>query len=375
MKKSQEELEKNKRKNASESQEGAGQKMEQMAMQMQMQMQSAQQESLEEDMNALRKLLNNIVDLSIDQEALMDGVVSTDRTDPKFKSLAQNQRKLKDDADHIGDSLYALSKRVPAIEPFVNKEMSSVNKNMGEALEWMADRNAASASMYQQYAMTSLNNLSLFLDEALQKMQQQMASNMPGSGNCEKPGGKGSKPSASDITKMQKSLSKQLEKLKEQMEKGENKGGKSGNKNAGMTKEIAQMAAEQAAIREKLEQLGQQLNENGKGEGNELKKIAEAMEENEKDLANQDFSRLSMMRQQEILSRLLKAEKAEREREWDDERKSQEAKNQKFSNPEQFSKYNEMKRKESEMLETLPPDLKPYYKKKVSEYFNKLEND
>jgi hypothetical protein len=326
-------------------------------------------------MNALRKLLNNIVDLSIDQESLMDNVISTGRTDPKFIGLAQNQRKLKDDARHIGDSLYALSKRVPSIEPFVNKEMSSVNKNMGEALVWMADRNAASASMYQQYAMTSLNNLSLFLDEALQKMQQQMASNMPGAGNCEKPGGKGSKPSASDITKMQKSLSKQLEKLKEEMKNGENKGGKSGNKNPGMTKEIAQMAAEQAAIREKLEQMGQQLNENGKGEGNELKKIAEAMEENEKDLANQDFSKLTMMRQQEILSRLLKAEKAEREREWDDERKSQEAKNQKFSNPEQFSKYNEMKRKESEMLETLPPDLKPYYKKKVSEYFNKLEND
>ena len=113
----------------------------------------------------------------------------------------------------------------------------------------------------------------------------------------------------------------------------------------------------------------------GKGEGNELKKIAEAMEENEKDLANQNINRQTMLRQQEILSRLLKAENAEREREWDEQRKSQEAKNQKFSNPEQFSKYNEMKRKESEMLETLPPDLSPYYKKKVSEYFNKIEND
>jgi hypothetical protein len=375
MKESKENLDKNKRKNASESQQNAGEKMEQMANQMQSQMQAAEQESLEEDMNALRKLLSNIIDLSIDQEALMTSVVSTGVEDPKFKALAQTQRKLKDDARHIGDSLYALSKRVPAIEPFVNKEMSLVNKNMGDALTWMADRNSANASVNQQYAMTSLNNLSLFLDEALQKMQQQMASNMPGSGNCEKPGGQGSKPSASDINKMQKSLAKQLEKLKEEMAKGENKGGSDGKKNQGMSKEIAQMAAEQAAIREKLEQLGQQLNENGKGEGNDYKKIAEAMEENEKDLANQDFSKITLMRQQDILSRLLKAEKAEREREWDEERKSQEAKNQKFSNPEQFSKYNEMKRKESEMLETLPPDLKPYYKKKVSEYFNKLEND
>ena len=375
MSESQEKLDKNKKKDASENQKSAGEKMEEMAQTMMAQMQAAEQESLEEDMNALRKLLSNIVDLSIEQEALMDHVILTNRTDPKFKELAQEQRKLKDDAKHIGDSLFALSKRVVQIEAIVNKEMSQVNLSMNDALEYMADRNSSSAAMSQQYTMTSLNNLSLLLDEALQQMQQQMASNMSGTGNCEKPGGQGKKPSASDLNKMQKALSKQLEQLKDQMNKGENKGGTSGNKNPGMSKEIAQMAAEQAAIRERLEQLGSKLNENGKGEGNELKKIAEAMEENEKDLANQNISRQTMLRQQEILSRLLKAENAEREREWDEQRKSQEAKNQKFSNPEQFSKYNEMKRKESEMLETLPPDLSPYYKKKVSEYFNKIEND
>lgn len=375
MNESKEKLDKNKKKSASENQQKAGEKMEEMAQTMMAQMQAGSQEALEEDMNALRKLLNNIVDLSIDQEALMDNVIITNNTDPKFKELSQEQRKLKDDAKHIGDSLYALSKRVVQIEAIVNKEMSLVNQNMNESIKWMADRNSASAAMNQQYTMTSLNNLSLLLDEALQQMQQQMASNMSGTGNCEKPGGQGKKPSASDINKMQEALSKQLEQLKEQMNKGENKGGSSGNKNPGMSKEIAQMAAEQAAIRERLEQLGQQLNENGKGQGNDLKKIAEAMEENEKDLANQNITQQTMLRQQDILSRLLKAEKAEREREWDEQRKSQEAKNQKFSNPELFSKYNEMKRKESEMLETLPPDLNPYYKKKVSEYFNKIEND
>lgn len=375
MDESEENLDKNKRKNASENQDSAGEQMEQMAQMMMAQMQASEQESLELDMNALRKLLSNIVDLSISQESLMSEVITTNRKDPKFKELAQEQRKLKDDAQHIGDSLYALSKRVGQIEPIVNREMSSVNKNMGDALERMADRNSSAAAMSQQYTMTSLNNLALLLDEALQQMQQQMASNMPGTGNCEKPGGQGKKPSASDINKMQKALAKQLEQLKEKMAKGENKGGKGGKKNPGMSKELAQMAAEQAAIRERLEQLGRELNENGKGEGNELKKIAEAMDENEKDLANQNISRQTMLRQQDILSRLLKAEKAEREREWEDQRKSQEAKNQKFSNPDQFSKYNEMKRKESEMLETLPPDLKPYYKKKVSEYFNKLEDE
>ena len=44
----------------------------------------------------------------------------------------------------------------------------------------------------QQYVMTSVNNLALLFDEALQQMQQQQANSKPGSGKCNKPGGSGS---------------------------------------------------------------------------------------------------------------------------------------------------------------------------------------
>jgi len=146
-----------------------------------------------------------------------------------------------------------------------------------------------------------------------------MASMMPGQGNCQKPGGSGQQPSASDIKKMQDSLSKQLDQMKKEMEKGKSPGGKGGNKNQGMSKEIAQMAAQQAAIRQQLEKLAKELNEEGKGQGNELKKISLLMEENEKDLANQNLTNQTKLRQQEIQSRLLKAEKAERELKYADE--------------------------------------------------------
>ena len=375
-KESEENLDKKKNKKASENQENAAEQMKQMADKMASQMQQAQQESLEEDMAALRKLLNNIIDLSIDQESLMDEVSTTEGPkDPRFKDLAQVQRNQIDDSKHVGDSLYALSKRILQLESFVNKEMASVNKNMGDALVNLADRNGQKAVMHQNYSMTALNNLALLLDEAIQQMQHQMASMMPGQGNCQKPGQGGEKPSASDAKKMQDALSKQLDKLKKEMEKGSKPGGKQGKDMKGMSKEIAQMAAQQAAIRQQIDALSKQLNEEGKGKGNELKRISELMEENEKDLANQNLTRQTMLRQQEIQSRLLKAEKAEREREWDDKRISKEVKDQKISNPEQFSKYNKLKQNEAEMLETLPPNLNPYYKKKVSEYFNKLETE
>jgi hypothetical protein len=45
----------------------------------------------------------------------------------------RTQRKLRDDAKVIEDSLFALSKRVPQLEAIVNREMNAVNGNMDEA--------------------------------------------------------------------------------------------------------------------------------------------------------------------------------------------------------------------------------------------------
>jgi hypothetical protein len=79
-----------------------------------------------------------------------------------------------------------------------------------------------------------------------------------------------------------------------------------------------------------------------------------------------------MRRQQQILSRLLESEKAEQEREQDEQRKSNEAKLQNLSNPAQFLEYKRLKEKEMELLNTVPPSLSPYYKEKVNNYFNSL---
>ena len=79
-----------------------------------------------------------------------------------------------------------------------------------------------------------------------------------------------------------------------------------------------------------------------------------------------------MRRQQEIMSKLLESEKAEREREQDEQRKSNEAKVQNFSNPNQFLEYKRLKEKEMELLNTVPPSLTPYYKDRVNNYFNSL---
>jgi len=373
MEKSSDELSKDKKKKASESQKGASQQMKEMAQQMQMAMDQGSSEQQEEDMDALRALLENIIRLSFDQEGLMEDFRKIDQKDPKYVLYGQKQRKLKDDSKMVEDSLYALSKRVIQIEPIVLKEIGLINRNMDKSLDEIAERQTPKVTEHQQYVMTSFNNLALLLDEALKQMQQQMANKQPGQGNCEKPGGNGSKPSASEMKKMQEALSKQLEQMKQQMGK-DGKPGQQGQKNQkqGMSEEVAKMAAKQAAIRQQLEQLSQEMNEDGSRSGNSLKEIAKEMEEIEKDIVNMRIDETTIRRQQDILIRLLQAENAERQRELDEQRKSNQALDQKYSNPMKYSEYQEQKSRETEMLRTMPPALKPYYKEKVNEYFNKL---
>jgi hypothetical protein len=386
MEKSSEELSKDQKKNAAKSQKNAAQKMQEMSQQMQKMQQQEQEEQQGEDINKLRDLLENIVQLSFGQEALMGELSKAKPNDPQYYKLNQKQKKLQDDSKMVEDSLLALAKRVPQIKVAVLKETSAINMNMEKAVEEIKDSQTPSfdgknhkqeAMSRQQFAMTSINNLALMLNEALSQMQAQAQKKdgKPGSGSCNKPGGTGSKPSAATMRQMQESLNKQIQKLKEGMEKNGNKpGNKQGGQGmGGMSQELAKLAAQQEAIRKELSKMADQLNKDGKGGGN-LGKLAEKMEETETDLVNKMLSNETMKRQQEILTRLLESEKAEKEREMDEKRQSNEAKSENFSNPNEFLEYNRLKQKETELLRTVPPSLNPFYKTKVNQYFNNFED-
>jgi hypothetical protein len=120
--------------------------MEQLAFQMKSAMQSNEQEQQEEDMDALRQLLENIVQLSFDQEALMDDLAAPHQGSALGGASAARRSKLRDDAKVIEDSLFALSKRVPQLQSIVNREMNAVNDNMDEAMETSARREPTNAT-------------------------------------------------------------------------------------------------------------------------------------------------------------------------------------------------------------------------------------
>ncbi|MBL0030709.1 MAG: hypothetical protein IPP27_00540 [Bacteroidetes bacterium] len=372
MEESSEQLDQKKSNKASKSQKNASQKMQQLAQKMSKMQQEMEEEENEEDMDALRALLENLLRLSFNQEQLMQQLKSIDINNPQYLKLSQQQQKLKDDAKSIEDSLFALSKRVAEIAPKVNQEITAINQNMDESLDNLEARMVPQARSRQQFVMTSVNNLTLLLSEALQQMMQQQAQSQSPS-SCKKPGKKKSS-SMAELRKMQEELNKNMQKMKVGMKQGQQpKPGKSGKEGQQMSQELAKMAAQQEFIRNELNKLNQSDNKDGTKKLGNLEDIANQMEETEKDIVNRMISEQTLKRQQEITTRLLESEKAEREREQDDQRKSEEAKNAYYRNPSEFEEYKRMKQKEMELLKTVPPSLNSYYKQKVNDYFQSID--
>jgi hypothetical protein len=363
-------LEKNRRKKASGSQGNASKKMDKLSKSLSEMQMDMNMEQMGEDINALREILENILQLSFDQEDLIFEINSTQIADPKYVKLIQKQNRLKDDLSMVEDSLFALSKRQMKIKPFITKEINSIEQNFEKAIKQLNNRRVQSAASRQQYILTSLNNLSLLLDEILKQMQKSFQNQCSGQGSqCNKPGQ--GKPSAKSMRQMQEQLNKQMQQLKEGMSPGKT-GQKPGQKS--MSEQLARLAAEQSAIRNQMQQYAEELKaENGEGSG-ELNKVLKDMEQTETDLVNKMISLQTLKRQEEILTRLLKSEKAEREREKEERRESNEAKTQDFSNPSNFLKYQNLKSKDVELLRKSSLSLKSFYKKKVSGYLHNIEN-
>jgi len=139
-----------------------------------------------------------------------------------------------------------------------------------------------------------------------------------------------------------------------------------------MSRELAQMAAQQAALRQALRELNQRLNKDGKGSMGNLEKVMRDMEKTETDIVNKRLTEEMMKRQKEILTRLLYAADAEREREVDEKRKAEKANEYSKELPPEIEEYLKKRQAELELYKTLPPNLQPYYRELVEKYFKSI---
>jgi hypothetical protein len=364
MEKSSDELKKNSPSKASQPQQQAAKEMKQLADKMQQKEQEGEESQNNVDAQQLRELLKNLINSSFEQEKVMQTLKGVNPSDPNYTTLAQNQKNIKDNLKTAEDSLYALSRRIPQIQSTVNQEVSGINNHIDQALENLGDRRVPDATRNQQYAMTSMNNLALMLSEALDQLQNSMNRGKSGKG-------KGKQQSMEQLAKMQEQLNQNMQKAREQMQQQGNQGKSSGGNN-GNSEQLAKLARQQQMIREGLEQINREENKDGTGSLGNLDKISKEMEQTEHDLVNRSISDEAMKRQQLIQSRLLEAEKAEQEREQDQQRESHAGKDTPPGYIKALQDYQQAKEKQTEQVRTVPPALNLYYKLKIKSYFDLL---
>lgn len=374
--------------NAQKNQKKAAQKMKEMSQNMQSSMQASGAQQTEEDIEALRQILDNLILFSFDEESLMETFRGIDLNNNKYASFLRKQNTLKEHFEHIDDSLFALSLRQPKISERVNKEITEVYFNIDKALELLAENNINQGASRQQFAVTAANNLADFLSDILDNMQESMSMSpgQGGQGDMQLP----------DIIMSQEELNKMMEEgLKDgdkgeksgvepkkpgqgdQEKSGEGKDGKSGNndnKSGGkgepeseefLNGKLFEIYQQQQELRNALEKRLEK-----EGLGSEGDRILKQMENIEMDLLNKGFTNRTLQKMLQLQHQLLKLDNAAFQQ--GEENKRESKTNQNNFNNQTNNRIIDAKEyfNTIEILNRQALPLQQTYKRKVKEYFD-----
>ena len=394
--KSEESLKNNNKKEAKKSQKQSSKKMKEMSAKMQKAMLEMEGESMEENMDDLRKILENLVIFSFQQEELMNKFNETSTKHPDFGNDLKKQNEIRTYFEHIDDSLYVLSMRVPKISNKIQDDLSTAHYNLDLSLDNFSENRFPQGISNQRYVMTATNSLADYLSNILNSMKENMSMKM---GKGKK--GKGQGFSLPDLIKKQGELSK---KMKEGMKKGDKKGqgkegkkpgekgkagekGKNGNsgeggesgKNKGKGKgdsngdldgELYEIFKQQSLLRQELENAINKNPSDQQGGNAAAKKALKTMEQLENDILNKGFNNGTFQKMQQLNYELLKLDKAALEQGKDKKRKSTANNIKQQRNRIKALNFKQQFYNQTEILNRQSLPLQLNYKKKVRVYFS-----
>ncbi len=360
MENSKKELDKKNRKKSGSEMKQTSDKLKNTAFAMQQMLNSNTMEQNMENIQNLKQILSNLILLSFEQEDVLAGLSDISSGDPELIKLNQQQKRIIDQSGIVKDSLYALAKRTPQINSLVNNELLSMELNLKKSADQMEEAQFPNARVSQQFVITATNNLALLLNEALDNLEQQMADAMPGDQECEKPGN--GKSGMNMLKQSSENIKQQLQKMIDQMKNG---------KGQQMNQQLGQSLMQHEMMQQMLRDI---MNDGSVGSDarKTLQQIDNMLEENRKQLINKNINAEMIARQNLITTRLLEAEKAELEREFEDKRESQTA-DDFYSNPAKFFEYKEDKNYSIEYLNKNAHKLNNFYNNKYKQYLNNIE--
>ena len=398
---------------AQKKQKKAAQKMKEMSQSMQSQMQQSGQEGAEEDAEMLRQILDNLLVFSFEEEGVMEDFKKMDDKSPNFASKLRLQNVLKQNFQHIDDSLYALALRRPELDEKINASLTEIDFNVNKALERLADNQMIQGVSSQQYVVTGANELADFLSNSLDQMNNQMSGQGQGQGKGKGKGqGQGQGQQLPDIIQSQEELNKKMEEGSKPGEgkkgdegkngegdkgegqegkgegegqggEGEGEGGQNGKEGRGEGEQkgegngegegdeyeqglLYEIYKEQQKLRQQLEDEIRKSGLEGKAE-----ELVKDMKDVEQQLLDKGFNNETLQRMTELKHELLKLKEATFQQ-GEEEKRESNTNLKNYANPvnssiEKAKKYFNT----TEILNRKTLPLKEEYKKKVQDYFQK----
>ena len=362
--KSEENISKGRKNKASDSQNKNSQNMQKMADSMNSMMQANSMQQKGEDIEALKRILENLINFSFKQEDLINNFKTIRNYDPKVMKLFDEQSNMKEDFQIINDSLKALAYRIPQINRTVTGELYNISKNLEEIKTRLENRKISRASINQNKVMTSANNLALLLSEILNQLKNSQQSG--GSGKGSKNPKNGKQKAMQDLKGLQESLKQQMEQMLKQMKEGNGQF----NKNA-QNKQLAKMLAQQEIFKQMLKEMqsGFSLNSETQKILNEINKMND---ENKKQIINRKITPQLLERQKKIETRLLEAEKAENKRKFDKKRESEQPDEKIYKSPKDVFMKNKNATEFDESLYKKNIQLNNFYKNLYEKYSKQI---
>ena len=404
--KAEEGLKNKKKSSAKKNQKNSAKKMQKMSAKMQKAMLEMGGESIEENMDDMRKVLENLMTFSFKQEALMNKFDAISITHPDFGKDLKKQNNIRTYFEHIDDSLYVLSMRLPKISSKIQNDLSTAHYNLEQSLENFSEGRFDNGISNQRYVMTSVNNLSDYLSTMLNNMKN--ASMKMGAGKKSKGF------SLPDIIKKQGELSEKMKKGRDKSKElarkpgkksGEEKGdGKKGEKpskndeagkninepnegglgekgtvqNDDLDGELYEIYKQQTQLRQQLQTAIKESRQGNEKNFGQIKKVLKSMEQLENEILEKGFSARTIQKMQQLNYDLLKLDTAALEQGKENKRKATVNRNTTNKNDKKPLDFKKQFYNQIEILNRQSLPLHKNYKLKVRDYFsepNKREND
>lgn len=380
MQQASEDLENNDMQNSAQSMQKAKNNLANFKQKMQKLKDEMSKRSSKESIRQMQKAISDMIQLSKNQESLLNKTEKTDYNSTNLPNIGKEQMNQFEGLMRVAERLADLSEKSFAVTPQMGDEIAAALQNMNNALENFTDRKVPQITDAQTKALGNMNN-------AIGQMQQMLNAMKQSNGSCPNPGGSGQGSSQgsgnSGMSERLQQLAAQQQAINQMMQ--QMMSGGSGNQGGGMSQQqqanYQRVMQNQENAQKTLQQLQQENKQfSGTPEGkrlqNELDKIQKDMQETVNDIRQNGVRQETLKKQEKILAKLLELYDSQNEKEFEKRRESKEGKNFNLTSPDEidFSKQEGKRALLEQMLRQSGKNYSIDYQNLIKQYFENLNS-